>query len=58
MLYEGGWVRSIEVEGYSGHFWTVLMDLEAEILTGSKSFNAASAHMGLEGLFCSIYRNS
>ena len=48
MLYKGVGVRSIEVEGYLGHVWTVLMDLEAEILTGSRSFKAASAHMGLE----------
>ena len=29
----------------------VLMDLEAEILSESRFFNGASAHMGLEGCF-------
>ena len=42
-------MRSIEVEGHLGHFLTVLMELEVEMLTGSRSFNAASAHMGFGG---------
>ena len=46
-------MRSTEVDWgrpslgqYSGHVLDVIMDLEADILSELKSFNARSAHMG------------
>ena len=36
-------MRSTEVKGVLGHVLDVLMDLEAEILPESRSFNAAPA---------------
>ena len=50
MFYEGFGVRSIEVDQicdrFGGHFWTVLMDLEAEMLSESRFLNAPSPHIG------------
>ncbi len=33
-------------EKHFGHFWGLILDLEAETLPISKSFYAASAHIG------------
>ena len=53
MVNEGYCVRSIEVDGFSksilGHFCNLILDLEAETLPESRSFNAASAHVGFAG---------
>ena len=49
MVNERYCVRSIEIDGfpkYFEHVWGFLLDLEAETLSESKSFKAASAHKG------------
>ena len=50
-----GRLRSTDFRKDLGHFWGLILDLEAETLPESKSFNAASAHMGLEGCFYQNY---
>ena len=50
VLCEVDWGRRI-FEKYFGHFWGLILDLEAETLSESRSFDAAPAHMGLEGWF-------
>ena len=38
-------------ETYLGYFLVLILDLEAETLPESRYFDAAPAHMGLEGWF-------
>ena len=47
--------RSTDFETYFGHFWDLILDLEAETLPESKLFDAASAHIVLEGWFYQSY---
>ncbi len=51
MVNVGSGARSTDFEKYLGHFRGLIFDLEAEILPASRSFNAAPAHMVLEGCF-------
>ena len=44
--------RSTDFEKYLGHFRGLTLELEAETLPETRSFNAAHAHMVLEGWFC------
>ena len=43
--------RSTDFEKYFGHSGGLILDLEAETLPETRSFDAAPAHMGLEGWF-------
>ena len=40
---------------YFGHFVGLILDLEAETLSESRSFKAASAHIGFEGWLYEMY---
>ena len=42
-------MRSTDFDKYLGHVGGLILDLEAETLPESRSFNAASAHTGSEG---------
>ena len=49
MVNVGYGPRSTDFETYLGHLGGLILELEAETLPESRSFNAAPAHMGLEG---------
>ena len=55
VLCEVDWGRRI-FEKYLGHFWGLILDLEAETLSDSKSFKAASAHIYFGSWFYENYR--
>ena len=45
----GSGARSTDFEKYFGHSSNLILDLEAKTLPESPFFNAAPAHIGLEG---------
>ena len=54
VLCEVDWGRRI-FEKYFGHFGGLILDLEAETLSESRSFKAAAVHIGFEGCFHEHY---